>query len=68
LLGNVVISVINVKTLYFRHVVCFEKYTTESAVRDDASPGLADKRGTEEARRLIGREAEKDLLDELVRR
>jgi hypothetical protein len=40
----------------------------EPAVRDDVSPGLADERGAEEARRLIGREAEEDLLDELVRR
>jgi hypothetical protein len=40
----------------------------ESAVRDDAPPGLANQRGAEEARWLIGREAEEDLLNELVRR
>jgi hypothetical protein len=33
---------------------------------DDAAPGLAHQRGSDEVRRLVGPDAEEDLLDELL--
>jgi hypothetical protein len=38
----------------------------EAGAGDEAAPALADERGAEEARRFAGREAEEDLLDELL--
>jgi len=38
----------------------------EARVRQDAAPGLADERGAEEVRGLVRRDAEEDLLDELL--
>jgi hypothetical protein len=39
----------------------------EAGVGEDAAPGLAGEGGAREARRVVGREAEENLFDKLVR-
>ena len=39
----------------------------EARIGGDAVPGLADQGGVEEARGIVGRDADQDLLDEVVR-
>ena len=51
---------------HWGRVVELAEPAAEAGAGDEAAPWLADEGGAEEARRFAGREAEEDLLDELL--
>ena len=47
-------------------ILKFSEFTVESGSADEAAPGLADEGGIDETCRICWREAEEELLDELI--
>ena len=62
----VLVSEIAEDTEHGGRAVELRESSAEAAVGDDAAPGLADEGGAEEARGIRRREAEEDLLHELL--